>query len=617
MTVGVLVARRARPKLTRTGFGHTVGVPPQPFSSNFDNFFWGGGAAGGGGGGCGCGGGVSGGGDGGGGRDLISNLSAFRGAFRVELELSWSCGELFDCSVALTSLTQFDALFLEKYVPRTLRDRKKDKFMALEQGGMSVAAYEAKFHALSRYTTQLATTKEEGIRLFIKGLNSELQVLSIHMTSAGKIFNEVKDFVKKVVGMRQDGQAKALAKTIKNSGNFQGSYSRGSGRPTIAANPIQSDMPASKGNYLGTPPYNLIHDSQRVAPSTSNRPLFDCSCYNCGEPQHMRRDCPHLCVMDSAHQQSRAVVPAENEASDVVITCTILVCDRMANVLFDPGSTYSYVSVRFALEFAMGCDILDAPIHVSTPIGKKLVGQGCLAYLAHIRDIEVESPSIESIPVVSEFREVFPNDLLGMPQISARFRTCVSPWGTPVLFFKKKDGSMRMCIDYRQLIRVTIRNKYPLPQIDDLFDQLKVFIDDILVYSRSEEEHADHLRIVLGALEKQRLYAKFSKCEFWLTSVAILGHVVSKEEVMVDPQKIEAVKNWVRPSSVTEVGSFVGLTSYYRRFVKNFASIVTHLTSLTKMEVPFEWTEKCEDSFEKLKNLLTTAPTLALPVEGL
>ncbi|WMV40557.1 hypothetical protein MTR67_033942 [Solanum verrucosum] len=273
-------------------------------------------------------------------------------------------------------------------------------------------------------------------------------------------------------------------------------------------------------------------------------------------------------------------------------------------------------------------------------VAGKLVGQGCLAYLDHIWDIEVESPSIESILVVLEFREVFPNDLPGMPSdrhidfyIDLELGTrpisippyCMAPaelrelkaqiqklldkgfirptsssWGAPDLFDKKKNGSMRMCIDYRQLNRVTIRNKYPLPRIDDLLDQLQgasvfskidlrsgyhqlkirpedvlktafrtryghyeflvmsfgltnasaafmtlmnrefkpfidsfiiVFIDDILVYSKCEEEHANHLRIVLGVLGKQRLHAKFSKCELWLTSVAFLGHVVSKEGV--------------------------------------------------------------------------------------
>ena len=202
-----------------------------------------------------------------------------------------------------------------------------------------------------------------------------------------------------------------------------------------------------------------------------------------------------------------------------------------------------------------------------------------------------------------------------------------------MLFMKKKDGSMRMCLDYWQLNKVTIKNKYPLPRIDDLFDQLHgakvfskidlrsgyhqlrikasdvpktafrtryrhyeflvmsfrltnaptsfmdlmnrvfkpyldyfvvVFIDDILIYSHSREEHEQHLRIVLQTLKDSQLYAKFSKCEFWLSSVAFLGHVVSVEDIQVDPKKIEAVQNWPRPTSATEIHSFLGLAGYYR-----------------------------------------------------
>ena len=117
-------------------------------------------------------------------------------------------------------------------------------------------------------------------------------------------------------------------------------------------------------------------------------------------------------------------------------------------------------------------------------------------------------------------------------------------------------------------------------------------------------------------LREKRLYAKFSKCEFWLDSVSFLGHVVSKDGVMVDPSKIEAVKSWVRPTSGTEVRSFVGLASYYRRFVKGFSSVASQLTNLTKQNVPFVWSDECEESFQKLKTLLTTAPILTLPVEG-
>ncbi|KAL4038168.1 hypothetical protein IC575_001775 [Cucumis melo] len=217
-------------------------------------------------------------------------------------------------------------------------------------------------------------------------------------------------------------------------------------------------------------------------------------------------------------------------------------------------------------------------------------------------------------------------------------RPSVSPWGAPVLFVKKKDGSMCLCIDYRELNKVTIKNKYPLPRIDDLFDQLQgntvfskidllsqyhqlrikdsdvsktafrsryghcefivmsfglknaptvfmdlmnrvfreflgtfviVFIDDILIYSKTEVEHEEHLRMVLETLRTNKLYAKFSKCEFWLKQVSFLGHMVSKAGVSVDPAKIEAVTNWSRPSTVSEVRSFFGLAGYYRRFVEN------------------------------------------------
>ena len=140
-----------------------------------------------------------------------------------------------------------------------------------------------------------------------------------------------------------------------------------------------------------------------------------------------------------------------------------------------------------------------------------------------------------------------------------------------------------------------------------------VFIDDILVYSRSEEEHVEHLRIVLQTLREHKLYAKFSKCEFWLDSVAFLGHVVSREGIQVDPKKIEAVMDWRRPTTVTEVRSFLGLAGYYRRFMQDFSRIAAPLTRLTQKNVRFQWTETCEASFQKLKNCLTSAPVLALP----
>ena len=121
------------------------------------------------------------------------------------------------------------------------------------------------------------------------------------------------------------------------------------------------------------------------------------------------------------------------------------------------------------------------------------------------------------------------------------------------------------------------------------------------------------MRIALETLRKEKLYAKFSKCEFWLREVQFLGHIVSSEGIQVDPAKIEAVMNWERPKTPTEVRSFMGLAGYYRRFVKDFSKIVVPLTKLTRKNEKFEWTERCEKSFQELKQKLVTAPVLALP----
>ena len=140
-----------------------------------------------------------------------------------------------------------------------------------------------------------------------------------------------------------------------------------------------------------------------------------------------------------------------------------------------------------------------------------------------------------------------------------------------------------------------------------------VFIDDILIYSKSTEEHAQHLELVLRRLQDKQLYAKFKKCEFWLDKVIFLGHVVAKEGIMVDPAKIEAVLQWSQPKNILEIRSFLGLAGYYRRFVEGFSKIAIPLTLLTRKGHKFTWTEACEKSFQELKTRLTTAPVLTIP----
>nr|GFB20828.1 putative reverse transcriptase domain-containing protein [Tanacetum cinerariifolium] len=234
-----------------------------------------------------------------------------------------------------------------------------------------------------------------------------------------------------------------------------------------------------------------------------------------------------------------------------------------------------------------------------------------------------------------------------------------SPWGAPVLSVKKKDGSFRICIDYRGLNKLTIRNLYPLPRIDDLFDQLQgssiylkidlrsVFIEDIIIYSKNEkehkeylkgilellkkeklyakfskcefwipknrEEHGEHLRIILDLLKKEKLYVKFSKCDFWLDFVQFLGHVIDSRGVHVDPAKIKAVKNWPAPTTPTEVRQFMGLAGFYRRFIEGFSLISKPLTKLTEKNKSFVWGAEEDAAFQRLKRELCSAPILSLP----
>ncbi|KAJ9556252.1 LOW QUALITY PROTEIN: hypothetical protein OSB04_010866 [Centaurea solstitialis] len=355
---------------------------------------------------------------------------------------------------------------------------------------------------------------------------------------------------------------------------------------------------------------------------------------------------------------------------------------------------------------------------------RSYVLRGGTSYLVYLISDQGESKkkTVRDVPVVCEFPDVFPEDLPGIPperQVEFRIdlipgaapvaktpyrlappemqelsnqleellekgfiRPSSSPWGAPILFVKKKDGTLRMCIDYRELNKLTVKNRYPLPRIDDLFDQLQgaawfskidlrsgyhqlkvkeedvhktafrtryghyefvvmpfgltnapaafmdlmnrvcrplldrsviVFIDDILIYSKTKEDHVEHLREVLEILRKEQLYAKFSKCDFWLQEVQFLGHLVNREGIKVDPAKVEAVMKWETPKSPTEIRSFLGLAGYYRRFIQDFSKVAVPLTKLTRKNVSFVWGEEQQSAFETLRQKLCEAPVLTLP----
>ncbi|BBH07014.1 transposable element gene [Prunus dulcis] len=520
-----------------------------------------------------------------------------------------------------------------EYYPQAYQNMKMEEFLQLEQGSMTVLEYEKKCNELSKYCLPLVEDESKKCQLFTRGLKASIRdivisILSVFGTPARILIDPgaTHSFVTPSFAHNADVKLSALRSELASS------------------------VPTGEIFYVGT----------------------------------VYRDSPVL-VGDVCLEAD--LIPLEMVGLDIILGMDWLAkhhasvdCFRKEVVLRSPG----HPEVTFYGERRVLPSCL-----ISAMTAKKLLRKGCSGYLAHVVDTRKQELKLEDIPVVRDFPDVFSDDLPGLPphreieftiellpgtspisqapyrmapaelkELKVQLQELVdkgfirpsfSPWGAPVLFVKKKDGTMRLCVDYRQLNKVTVRNKYRYPlrgakvfsKIDlrsgyhqlrikeedvpktflvmpfgltnapaafmDLMNRVFrryldrfviVFIDDILVYSKSRKAHMKHLELVLKTLRRKKLFAKFSKCQFWLDRVNFLGHVISADGVYVDPQKLR---------------HFLGLAGYYRRFVEGFSTIAAPLTRLTRKWVKFEWSDECEKSFNEFKTRLTTSPVFALP----
>ncbi|GKD80430.1 putative reverse transcriptase domain-containing protein [Tanacetum coccineum] len=403
-------------------------------------------------------------------------------------------------------------------------------------------------------------------------------------------------------------------------------------------------------------PGHLARDYRSVSRNVNPvnpRNLTVRACYECGSTDHVRPACPRAFMLgaEEARQDSN------------IVTGTFTLNNHFATTLFESGADYSFVSTtfipllglepsdlgfRYEIKIASGQlvkidkDIkgykLEIEGHVFDidliPFGNGsfdvIIGMDWLSkykaeIICHEKVVRIPLPDGKVVRVLGERPEEKTRFLMvakspyrlapfELEELSGQLkelqdkgfiRPSSSPWGAP--FFSKID----LRSGYHQLrVFMDLMNRVYRPYLDKF---VIVFIDDILIYSKTREEHVEHLRLVLELLKKEKLYAKFSKCEFWLREVQFLGHVINGNGIHVDPSKIEAVKNWKAPRTPTEVCSFLGLAGYYCRFIENFSKIAKSLTILTQKCKTFDWGEKQELAFQTLKDKLCNAPVLALP----
>nr|GEY26615.1 putative reverse transcriptase domain-containing protein [Tanacetum cinerariifolium] len=596
----------------------------------------------------------------------------------------------------------------DKYCPLGEVKKLEIKLWNLKVRDNDIPTYTNRFQELALICTKFISNETEKVDKYINGLPDN--IYGNVKSSKPKTLDETIELANDLM----DQKLRTYAERKSDSKRKADDISRNNQQPFKRQNVAKA--------------YNLGSAEKKTY--EGNAPKGN-GCFECGNPRHFKRDCPKLNNKNEGNGNAQGWVyvvgnaernrnAARNPNSNVVMDLmpvelgsfaaiigmdwlrrhhAVIVCDE--NLIRVPFGNETLV-FRGA-ESYIGRESRLTVISCSKVQEYRV--KGCHVFLVQIsatkEDDKSKGKQVKDVPIVQDFPKVFPENFLGLPparpvefqiglipeaapELSDKgfIRPSSSPWGAPVLFVQKKDVSFRICIDYRELNKLTVKNRYPLPRIDDLFDQLQgssiyskidlrsgyhqvrvreqdilkttfrtryghyefqvmpfrltnalavfmdlmnrvckpylekfviVFIDDILIYSKNEKEHEEHLKAILRLPKEEKLYAKLSKCEFWISNVHFLGHVIDSRGIHVDPAKIESVKDWASPKTPTEIRQFLGLAGYYRRFIEGFSKIAKSMTKLTHKAIKFDCGKKEENVFQLIKQKLCSALILALP----
>ncbi|GJX21963.1 putative reverse transcriptase domain-containing protein [Tanacetum coccineum] len=347
-------------------------------------------------------------------------------------------------------------------------------------------------------------------------------------------------------------------------------------------------------------------------------------CFKCGALGHFKRDCLKLKNKDGGNGNAQGwlceVGNAEKNGNATrnldsnVGTGTFLLNNWYASILFDTGADRSFIATAFSslididptpLENSYDVELADRKIVRA----QEYMAKGCQIFLAQISAKKEEDKSkgkqLKDVPIVRYFLEVFPEDLPGLsPARPVEFQIDLIPGAVPVA--RAPSGYHQLRVREQDIPKTAFQTRYG-------HYEFQVMLFGLTNAPTDKKEHKEYLETILELLKKEKMYAKFSKCEFWILKVQFLCHVIDSRGIHVDPAKIESIKDWASPKTPTEIHQFLGLVGYYRRFIKGFSKIAKSMTKLTQKGIKFDWGKKEENAFRLIKQKLCSAPILALP----